>query len=408
MRSALHARLGRRVAALGLLLAVAPSVWAGDAEDAADAVADGYEERRAKGAAAARLVPDPPEPTSSQKRALRAIVEQAEGKAQQRRQQHREYAASSAEPDGRVFHVFVSRSLGEGELRGIFARAARHANVEILFRGVPKGTRIDTAVRRMGKLVRAVEGTPTVKLDPPAFRAYGVDAVPTMIVTRDGEVVARATGTTSIQGMKRRLAAGQAGDLGRLGPVVEISEPDLVQVMKRRASQLDMARIRARAKHSYWADVPFNRLEVAQEPRTRTVDPTVVVQRDIKTPNGEVIARKGERLNPLERHPFRMRLVVFDATDPRQLRAAEALADGPGRAIFLATAFDRERGWDHYRAVSNRLDRQVYRLTAQLEQRFRLERVPAVVTGVGNRFKIREVPARRYARAGERPAAAEQ
>lgn len=383
----------------GLLAGLAPlgALHADDVRQAAEAIADDAPERRADGAPAAAAVDEPAELTPQQRERVRDLVDHADEVRRDAFSAAR--GGDSADTDNEAIHyrIFVSRAMGWDNLTRLFERVAGRDDVTVVFRGIPEGATIDAALRELGRRTRDIEPRPPIRIHPPAFTGADVRAVPTITASRDGEVIARATGSSSVREIERRLAARGGGDYGQLGRTFEISEPNLIAVMKARAAQLDTDALRERARASYWDGARFQHLEVADEARERCIDATITVQRDITTPDGDVVARAGDEINPLAMRPFDRRVVVFDATDDRQLRAAEALADGPGRLVYLATAFDAERGWDHYREVADRLDHRVYKLNKTLRQRFALERVPAVVTATDEHFVVREVPAERYA-----------
>jgi conjugal transfer pilus assembly protein TraW len=126
------------------------------------------------------------------------------------------------------------------------------------------------------------------------------------------------------------VLAGERGDLGVLGPVKPVTEPDLIEELQRRLAALDLDKLRERALERYWRRVGFEELPVAAEPRTREIDPTITAPRDLRTADGTPLVQAGERVNPLDRLPFAQRLVVFDATDQRQLATAKRLGREAG------------------------------------------------------------------------------
>jgi conjugal transfer pilus assembly protein TraW len=136
----------------------------------------------------------------------------------------------------------------------------------------------------------------------------------------------------------------------------------------------------------------FEQLPAAGEDRERLIDPTIVAAADILLPDGTVLVRAGDSVNPLDHIPFTQRLVVFDAADSRQLAFVQALAAAPSEhpTTFLLTGLSQRDGWAELERIMGVLDRRVYLLTPELRQRFALERVPAVVDAVGRRFRITE------------------
>jgi conjugal transfer pilus assembly protein TraW len=99
-------------------------------------------------------------------------------------------------------------------------------------------------------------------------------------------------------------------------------------------------------------------------------------------------------VNPLDRLPFAQRLVVFDATDQRQLATAKRLGREAGErhVLYLATQLERSRGWEGLASLEDALDAPVYLLTPDVRQRFVLQHVSAFVEGRGRVFIVAEVP----------------
>jgi conjugal transfer pilus assembly protein TraW len=174
--------------------------------------------------------------------------------------------------------------------------------------------------------------------------------------------------------------------------VLAVSEPDLITELKRRLAALDLGKLREQALARYWKQVGFETLPVAARARTRAIDPTITASADLTLPDGTLLVRAGETLNPLDRLPFTERLVVFDATDPRQVRTAVRLGREAGarRVVYLATRL--ERRWEGLAAVEDALDAPVYLLTPEVRSRFALEGVPAYVEAAGRLFRVAEVP----------------
>ena len=190
------------------------------------------------------------------------------------------------------------------------------------------------------------------------------------------------------------MLAGARGDLGVLGPVKAVIEPDLIAELQRRLAALDLETLREQAFERYWQRVSFEDLPVALEHRTRTIDPTITAPREIHTADGTLLVRAGETVNPLERLPFTQRLVVFDASDERQVATAKRLGREAGerRVTYLATRLERRLGWEGLASVEDTLDAPVYLLTPDVRARFALERVPAFVEARGKVFLVAEVP----------------
>ncbi|WP_200250247.1 TrbC family F-type conjugative pilus assembly protein [Lamprobacter modestohalophilus] len=300
----------------------------------------------------------------------------------------------------RTYLLFASRSLGEAALRELFSLASGRPELRILFRGVDDGESLIAFAASLRELLEGLEPPPNVLLDPTPFRTYGITAVPTLILLeREGTAWrerARVAGLMSTGWLEQALDAGRQGDLGTRGPVTEIREPDLLVELERRLAELDLTAMKARALERAFGRLHLERLPTANEDRTRWIDPTLTAAADIQLPDGTLLVAAGDTVNPLAQLPFTQRLVVFDATDRRQVAFAQARADerSAKASLFLLTDLPRERGWSGLEQVMTQLDRQVFLLTSTLRQRFALQRVPAVVEAEGLRFRVTETAMR--------------
>jgi conjugal transfer pilus assembly protein TraW len=292
-----------------------------------------------------------------------------------------------------TFTLFASRSLGDGQLRDLFAFAAGAADTRIVFRGVGEDESLLAFVASLQPLLADLDPPPTVLLDPTPFREHGITAVPTLVALGpNGQEIARVAGLASTRWLRQMLADGKRGDHGTRGPLRGISEPDLLETIHRRLARLDFAALGEQAVERAFDQLRFEYLPAAGEDRERLIDPTIIAAADIHLPDGTVLVRAGDTVNPLDRIPFTQRLVVFDGADSRQLGFVQALAAAPSdrSTTFLLTGLSQQDGWAELERVIGLLDRRVYLLTPELRQRFALERVPAVVDAVGRRFRITE------------------
>jgi len=301
--------------------------------------------------------------------------------------------AGGARAPTTTFTLFASWSLGDAQLRDLFAFAAGTADTRIVFRGVGEDESLLTFVASLKPLLADLDPPPTVLLDPTPFREHGITVVPTLVALGpNGQEIARVAGLASTHWLRDRLAAGERGDQGTRGPLRGITEPDLLETIHRRLARLDFAALGERAVERAFDQLRFEQLPAAGEDRERLIDPTIVAAADIHLPDGTVLVRAGDSVNPLDHIPFTQRLVIFDAADSRQLAFVQALAAAPSEhpTTFLLTGLSRRDGWAELKRVMAALHRRIYLLTPALRQRFALERVPVVVEAVGRRFRITE------------------
>lgn len=294
----------------------------------------------------------------------------------------------------RRIEFLVSWALGEATLREIMQEAATDSAAVVVFRGLPDGGSTRVEIARIQALLHGIDPPPQVTLDPTRFRRLRTVLVPTLSVYDGERLRVTIRGTTSIRYVLARMKNGAGGDLGAVGPVMSATEPDLIEVMQQRLAALDLRSSAESARDRYWQRLANYDLPQVAQPSTRHIDPSVVVVADIKDASGAVIVPAGRRINPLDLMPFSQRLIVFDAARPAQVRLVESLERRyrDKRVTLLAARLDRDAGWDGFRKLQDGLRGPVFVLTADIKERFRIERLPAVVEAVGREFLVHEIP----------------
>ena len=127
------------------------------------------------------------------------------------------------------------------------------------------------------------------------------------------------------------LSAGSgAKDLGTWGNVFEPAEQDMLAFIQNRlkgmeqTGELDRLRKEAteRVKEHAVRPTPVEGLSNAKEYRSFAWDPTFTVKETITDMQGNVIARKGDTVNPLDKVPFSQVLFFIDGDDKEQVNWA--------------------------------------------------------------------------------------
>lgn len=317
-----------------------------------------------------------------------------------------QHAAADAAPQGpgeryADHHtlLFASFSLERQGLEDMLEVASSDPGIAVVFRGIPDEMEVAQGVMFLQALASEYSPVPTVVIDPTLFRDHKVTAVPTLIRMGDSaspeDVVGRVAGMSEPQWLDRQLAHGDRGDFGTRGPVSEIEERDMIEVMQERVANVDWAQKREEAAARFWRGQSFQWMPPATRPRVRKLDPRVRVFEDIIGPEGSVIAAAGTVINPLDSVPFNQALIVFNGTDPREMAlVAErlpSLTQDVERIMFIATELDADEGWDAYQEVTDYFDAPVYLLTPDIKTRFELEFTPSVVTSDGSYFIVNEL-----------------
>lgn len=288
--------------------------------------------------------------------------------------------------------VFVSFSLSDALLKGIFEEASGQDDALLVFRGPKPGQKLPALFADLKRLLKDIDPVPNIVIDPTRFQKWAVSSVPTMVVEANEKALLQVRGVTSLSWLNNKLKADGKGDLGRLGDVYDIAEIDLLEEIKRRMVAIDWRQKQQQAIARFWDRQKFEVLPVALEDRERVIDMTVTAPRDLIAPNGQLIVRAGQTVNPLDKMPFGLCLVVFDATEAAQVQWVRqwSCQDKKARVMYLTTSISRQEGWDGLKALETSLNSSVYLLTPDVRSRFQLQHVPSLVEQTGNRLVVRE------------------
>lgn len=306
--------------------------------------------------------------------------------------------ASKAQPPANIDNfkplrvMFISFSLGDSVLKGIFQEAAGQDDVLLVLRGPKPRQKLPGLFAELKTLLKDIDPVPNIVIDPTRFQKWAVTSVPEIVVEDHGKAILRVKGVTSLTWLKSHQEAGRHGDLGRLGAIYAIAEIDLLDAIKHRLAAMDWPQKQHQAIARFWEQRQFEVLPVARENRERLIDLTVTAPRDLMTPDGTLIIRAGQTVNPLDKLAFRLCLMVFDATETAQVESVRrwSCRDQNARVLYLATQLPRQDGWDGLKSIETTLKAPVYVLTPDVRQRFQLQAVPALVEQSGNRVVVRE------------------
>ncbi len=286
--------------------------------------------------------------------------------------------ATVALTDAPRYLVFASEAMPAGERAALAAIVEARGDMAVIFRGIAQDERLEDAAARL-----AEAGGPFA-IDPRPFREHGVSVVPAVLDQETGVLVYGVLDPALLEGR----AHGE-----RLGPVTAVSEPDMAELLQARAAAIDWAARREAAVRRYWTHAPMERLSPALSPALRRVDARFTLAEDFVLPDGVVVARAGQVIDPMAARPFTLTLIVFDGASDAELAVVEAALAEAEQPVLIASRIDRLEGWDALRRLETRLGAPVYLLTPELRERFDLRRTVSVVTGADGWFEIDERPA---------------
>lgn len=186
-----------------------------------------------------------------------------------------------------------------------------------------------------------------------------------------------------------------AKDLGTWGTLWSPVEPDLLTFIQERIKAMEdsgeMAKLRdeaiERVKRNAVRPAPVTGLTPAVRYRAMTMDPTFTVAETITDTHGNIIARKGDRVNPLDKIQFNQTLYFIDGDNPDQVKwIRQQIAGKTDFKIILVNGNIRE--------TSEALDEQIFfDQSGVLTTKFGFEHTPVRITRDERVLKIEEIPA---------------
>lgn len=189
-------------------------------------------------------------------------------------------------------------------------------------------------------------------------------------------------------------AACGAKDLGTWGNVFEPAEQDMLTFIQNRLKGMEQSgeldRLReeatARVKEHAVRPTPVEGLSKAVTYRSFVWDPTFTVKETITDMQGNVIARKGDTVNPLDKVPFSQVLYLIDGDDREQVNwTRQQIAGQTDFKVILVKG--------NIRDSSNALNERIYfDQSGVLTRKFGFEHIPARISRDGRVMKVEEIP----------------
>jgi len=115
-----------------------------------------------------------------------------------------------------------------------------------------------------------------------------------------------------------------AKDLGRMGNVFEIAEESFLKMIMRRLKEVDIGSVnkllQAKVKSRFYHPQKSNLTSKATKNREKILDISYTLQEDIVLPCGNILYKKGYKLNPLDKIDLDMEIFLLNADDDEQIK----------------------------------------------------------------------------------------
>ncbi len=286
--------------------------------------------------------------------------------------------------------IFVSFGMPLNEIKAAAEEAAVTKSV-LVFRGVEKDQNTGSIVKKLYPIVKDMKPVPGAVIDPTLFTRFNINAVPTMVETDSEGKTRTARGLPGFNWLGKQ----EPGDQGQRGPIYGILEPDMIEEIQRRIDNYDWDKQKADAVANFWKNQDEFNLPPATRDREKTIDMSIVSTQDIFHPDGRLIIKKGDRINPQALMPMRHAYIIFDATSKKQMAIAKKAGDEflkKGKpVIYMFSKIDKQRGWDHYNETGDFINGPLYKLNKSIIDRFKIESLPTVIEAIGDKVVAKEI-----------------
>nr|WP_277925990.1 type-F conjugative transfer system protein TraW [Sphingomonas sp. JXJ CY 53] len=183
-----------------------------------------------------------------------------------------------------------------------------------------------------------------------------------------------------------------AKDHGVSGETFPIIEPDLMATIEARLQKLQAtggidrmnAEFARRAEARVRRPKPVDGITPAVQMREWAYDPTIVIEHDVSDQKGNLIARRGQTVNPLDFVTMHQALVFIDGDDKAQMAwATERYSDLKAKIILVSGSPIEE--------MTARKRRFYFDQEGRLTGKFGIQHTPAVAVQQGNIVKLTEI-----------------
>ena len=196
------------------------------------------------------------------------------------------------------------------------------------------------------------------------------------------------------------ISFSYAKNVGTIGQIYSIDEEDFLEFIEGRAvfmqemGALSDLKQTMHNKAEIYRDrpKPVAGVMIASQTKSWLYDPSIVLDHDVITPDGKIIAKNGQRINPLDYVPLKKTLIFYDADDKKEREWVVKLdkkLKGNDKLILVNGSVLSEE---------NRLSKSIYfDQEGKLTSKFNIQHVPAIVEQIektdqtNNFLKITEV-----------------
>lgn len=287
--------------------------------------------------------------------------------------------------------IVISQAMSSQDLVPLMELASKsEGEISLVLTGMNEGqTGIFDAIRPMWNLAKKHGHSPTIFMEPFIAKELNIKKAPTLIYRHEGKTLV-VSGRMDYKTFQKKLESfeGLVMDEGVQGPVVEISEINLMDIIAQRINSIDWEEKRNKAVSRYWKRVAGQwKLPVVQKDSQRELDLSVVVPDDQIDDKGRVYLRKGQVINPLEKMAFTSAVIVFNGASQKEVNVALSMREQAKSQNLNPVLITTGLPGDDKNALGKLYDifgTWVYFLDKPFKERFDIRATPSMVAPTSN------------------------
>ena len=191
------------------------------------------------------------------------------------------------------------------------------------------------------------------------------------------------------------FASVQAKDFGVSGTLFPIEEEDIAKVFSeglKKPSESKQEEWRRKIEERIMHPIPVSGIQEAKKYHCLEFDPTLVIEEDIFDDRGNILARKGEKINPCTQQKREGGFLFFDGELEEHIEWAESHEENFMWVLVKGSPIKLE---ERQRKEKN-LERRIYfDQGGMYTKHFGIEKIPCRMTQKGDRIFLEEIPIKR-------------
>ncbi len=284
--------------------------------------------------------------------------------------------------------VFISMDMPHALLRRWFAEVADNKHLfettVFVLRGWadnPEG--LPDLVGEINHLMPSARKSANVEINPILFTDHHVNIVPVIIHKPKNRLWGAVVGDGF--GLRKALFeidSGKGSPTKIHGHTWKIVEPNMISVFEKKIKHFNWKKTVANARQRSWAEASSRLIDPLPDSihgKSYTYNPSIIATATIRLPDGKVLVRKGQELNPLTAFPFpwTQSYIVFNPAQSWQVAQVQAWESTYPNVVLMASELPKT--WQEENALVNRLQHPVYGFYPALATRLGIDRVPALI-----------------------------